>query len=273
MALCGCVRPCVRVILLLASEVEHMARGRAVRVPLASPAQRPLAAAARAVKPPPPESMTAAAVVDARCGGSQRTPQRPQCNSTGSGSRGSSGGSGSGSAAATAASSASSSSAAAAAMAAAAALSVQLVAAGCQRQPAPCMNSFQSRAQRMAEGGRGSRVPWRSAVGRSRPTAALRARRCAHKDGARTMPAMHCACVLTAVHRVLVQYSPSRPRSSHRAHPTALVPYRSRPSALTLPRSSHYVRPLYTRIDRVRFCMLCVRTCMSRSLPQSILFS
>ena len=58
-----------------------MARRRAVAprwVSLASPAQRPLAAAARAVKPPPPESMTAAAVVDARCGGSQRTPQRPQ---------------------------------------------------------------------------------------------------------------------------------------------------------------------------------------------------
>ena len=30
------------------------------------------------MKPPPPESMTSAAVVDARCGGSQRTPQRPQ---------------------------------------------------------------------------------------------------------------------------------------------------------------------------------------------------
>ena len=48
------------------------------RVPLASPAQRPLAAAARAVKPPPPEPMTAAADFDARSGGSQRTPQRPQ---------------------------------------------------------------------------------------------------------------------------------------------------------------------------------------------------
>ena len=58
-----------------------MARRRTVAprwVSLASPAQRPLAAAARAVKPPPPESMTAAAVVDARCGGSQRTRQRPQ---------------------------------------------------------------------------------------------------------------------------------------------------------------------------------------------------
>ena len=47
-------------------------------MPLASPAQRPLAAAARAVKPPPPELMTAAADFDARSGGSQRTPQRPQ---------------------------------------------------------------------------------------------------------------------------------------------------------------------------------------------------
>ena len=219
-----------------------MARRRAVAprwVSLASPAQRPLAAAARAVKPLPPESMTAAAVVDSRCGGSQQTQlQRPQqqhrqwkprqqrrqrqrqCSSKSSVisviiiSSGSSDGS-----------------------------SSSFSTGGRRRMPATatCMNTFQSRAQRMAEGGRDSRVPWRSAVGRSRPTAALRARRCAHSDGARTMPAMHCACVLTAAHRVLVQYSPSRPRSSHRARPTALVPYRSRPSALTLPRSSHYV--------------------------------
>ena len=168
------------------AEVEHMARRHAVAprwVPLASPAQRPLAATARAVKLPPPESMTAAAVVDARCGGSQRTRQRPQqqhrqwkprqqrrqrqrqCSSKSSVisviiiSSGSSDGS-----------------------------SSSFSTGGRRRMPATatCMNTFQSRAQRMAEGGRDSRVPWRSAVGRSRPTAALRARRCAHSDGART---------------------------------------------------------------------------------------
>ena len=72
-----CVRP--RHFALLGSSRTHGPRPPLPRrVPLASPAQRPLAAAARAVKPPPPEPMTAAAGVDARCGGSQRTPQRPQ---------------------------------------------------------------------------------------------------------------------------------------------------------------------------------------------------
>ena len=115
--------------------------------------------------------------------------------------------------------------------------------AGCRPgAAAACTSSFQSQAT--ARGGRrcDSCVSRRSAVGRSRPTATLRARRCAHTFGGRTMPAMHCACVLTAVHCVLVQSSPPRSsyRSSHRARPTALDPPRSslraHPSALIPPR-------------------------------------
>ena len=250
-----------------------MARGRAVAprwVPLASPAQRPLAAAARAVKPPPPESMTAAAVVDARCGGSQRTPQRPQqqhrqrkprqqrrqrqrqCNSNSRiisviiSSSGSSGGSSS---------------------------SFSTVGRRRMQAAAACISSVQSHTQRMAGGGRESRVPWRSAVGRSRPTAALRARRCAQTVGARTMPTMHCACALTAVHRVIVQSSLSRPRTSHCARPTVLVlprsSLRAHPCALTAPRATAVrIETVYVSVCYVR-----PRIRMSRSLPQSILFS
>ena len=83
------------------------------------------------------------------------------------------------------------------------------------------------------------------------------------------MPAMHCACILTAVHRVLVQSSPSRPRSSHRARPTALVLPPSS-SALTPPRSSHY-GDRCKRIDRVRICICicCASATASACLARS----
>ena len=167
------VRACESFSSLLA-EVEHMARGRRCRAGCRwrRHAYRPLAAAARAMKPPPTEPKAAAAEFDARCGGNQQTPQRPQqqhgqwkprqqrrqrqrqCSSNSSAisviisSSGSSDGS-----------------------------SISFSTGGRRRMPATatCMNTFQSRAQRMAGGGRDSRVPWRSAVGRSRPTAALRA--------------------------------------------------------------------------------------------------
>ena len=163
------------------------------RVPLASLRARPLAAVARAVKPPPPEPMKAAAEFAARRSGNQQ--MHSDCSSsTGSGSHGSSGGSGSSSAAATptAASSASSSSAAAAAMAAAATCSV--VASPQDAALAACTSSFQFQATAWRVWRRDSHVPWRSAVGRSRPTAALRARRCAHSQRSNHMPAMRCAC-------------------------------------------------------------------------------
>ena len=200
-------------------------------------AHRPLAAAACAMKPPPTEPKAAAAEFDARCGGNQQTPQRPQqqhgqwkprqqqqqrqrqCSSKSSIRSviiiisGSSDGSSS---------------------------SFRTV--GRRRMPAAASGLheqlFQSLAQRMAEGGRGSRVPWRSAVGRSRPTAALRARRCAHSVGARTMRhARHalrlhtdgCASRASAV--FAISTTPTAPRSSHRTRPTALV-LRAHPSAL-----------------------------------------
>ena len=57
-----------------------MARGRRCRAGCRwrRHAHRPLTAAARAVKPPPTEPKAAAAEFDARCGGNQQTPQRPQ---------------------------------------------------------------------------------------------------------------------------------------------------------------------------------------------------
>ena len=161
-------------------------------------------------------------------------------SSTGSGSRGSSGGSGSGSAAATAASSASSSSAAAAAMAAAA-FSAQLVAAKCsdsglhQHLSVSGAAHGGSRAFQLCAS-EVRRRPISADVGSSSPKV------CSSTVRARTMPALHCACVLTAVHRVLVQSSPSRPRTSRRAHRTALVLLRSslraRPCALIARRAS-----------------------------------
>ena len=138
------------------------------------------------------------------------------------------------------------------------------------------MNSFQSRAQRMAEGGRDSRVPWRSAVGRSRPTAALRARRCAYSRSSnharhalrlRTDSCASCASAVFAIATALIA-----PRSSHRTRPVPLSSLRAHPSALI---ALFATEDRCTHIDRVRTAisvLLCVRIRMSRSLPQSILF-
>ena len=223
-----------------------MARGRRCRAGCRwrRHAYRPLAAAARAMKPPPTEQKAAAAEFDARCGGNQQTPQRPQqrhgqwkprqqrrqrqrqCSSNSS------------------------------------AISVIISSSGSSDGSSSLFSTVGRRKmqrQRLASALISiRRSAWResgvTAVCLGGPSSAdFGRRRLFEPEGVLIqselepcgMPAMHCACILTAVHRVLVQSSPSRPRPPHRARPTALVlPLSS--SALTPPRSSHYVRPLYT---------------------------
>ena len=74
-----------------------------------------------------------------------------------------------------------------------------------------------------------------------------------------------CASAVFAIATALIA-----PRSSHRTRPVPLSSLRAHPSALiALCVTAVHVSTVYT----VRFCMLCVRIRMSRSLPQSILFS
>ena len=88
---------------------------------------------------------------------------------------------------------------------------------------------------------------------------------------------------LHRVHRELVQYSHSRPHSSHHARPTALILPRSYlRRALIPPRSSHDapattpetpVRMVYGDRRCTSSVMLCVRTCLAPTILSSFLNS
>ena len=84
----------------------------------------------------------------------------------------------------------------------------------------------------------------------------------------RTDSCASCASAVFAISTALIA-----PRSSHRTRPVPLSSLRAHPSALI---ALFATEDRCTHIDRVRTAisvLLCVRIRMSRSLPQSILFS